>query len=51
MTNLAAAETFQYPDAIVDYASAAVFEIRQNSDSSGHEGEMLVSTAVPASDH
>lgn len=40
LTNLAAADAFQYPDAIVDYASAAVFELRQNANGNGHDGEL-----------
>lgn len=41
MTNVASAQGFSYPDAMVDYASAAVFELRENAAGDGHDGEAL----------
>ncbi|KAK4046764.1 hypothetical protein OIV83_005869 [Microbotryomycetes sp. JL201] len=37
MTELSSAPGFDYPDAIVDYASAVVFEVRANSAGNGHD--------------
>lgn len=39
MTNIAAAPTFQYPDAIVNYASVVTLEVRENMAGNGHDGE------------
>lgn len=38
MTNVAAAPGFQYPNAIVDYASVITLEVRENMAGNGHDG-------------
>lgn len=53
MTNLAAATSpaFPYPDAIVDYASAAIYELREKMDGSqGHDVRFLFRNGSSTSD-
>lgn len=45
MTNVDAGDAFLYPDAMVDYASAVTFELRENMAGNGHDGR----TPAPSS--
>lgn len=42
MTNVDATDAFLYPDAMVDYASAVTFELRESMGGDGHDGEMPI---------
>lgn len=41
MTNVDAGDAFLFPDAMVDYASAVTFELRENMAGTGHDGKPL----------